>query len=152
LADTPPVFPCCLHYFSHFKSSIRGIIRRTTVLIFALHQLAPSVGKRFVFSHFVSLPEELRTVDSNSFSLMEAGDTSAQHLSASERQMQAVTANVQELARQSPADRREIQELTKQNQELIALLHLRGEIPNLSQGQNGGEGRRNEEERYQNQD
>jgi hypothetical protein len=84
LAGTPPVFPCCLHYFSHFKSSIRGIIRRTTVLIFALHQLAPSVGKRFVFSQFVSLPEELRTVDSNSFSLMEAGDTSAQHLSASE--------------------------------------------------------------------
>jgi hypothetical protein len=71
---------------------------------------------------------------------------------STERQMQALTANVQELARQSPADRREIQELTKQNQKLIALLHLRGEIPNPSQGQNGGEGRRNEEERYQNQD
>uniref|UniRef100_A0A2N9J155 Uncharacterized protein n=1 Tax=Fagus sylvatica TaxID=28930 RepID=A0A2N9J155_FAGSY len=66
--------------------------------------------------------------------------------------MQALTANVQELARQSAADRREIQELTKQNQELIALLRSRGEIPNPGQGQNGGEGLRNEEGRNQNQD
>ena len=78
---------------------------------------------------------------------MEAGDTSGQHLSASERQMQALTANVQELARQSAADRREIQELTKQNQELISLLCSRGEIPNPSLGRNGGDGPRNEEGR-----
>ena len=65
---------------------------------------------------------------------MEVGDTSGQHLSASERQMQALTANVQELARQSATNRKKIQELTKQNQELISLLHSRGEIPNPGQG------------------
>uniref|UniRef100_A0A2N9IAL2 Uncharacterized protein n=1 Tax=Fagus sylvatica TaxID=28930 RepID=A0A2N9IAL2_FAGSY len=53
---------------------------------------------------------------------MEAEDNSAQPLSASERQLQALTANIQELARQSAADRREMQELAKQNQELMALL------------------------------
>jgi hypothetical protein len=83
---------------------------------------------------------------------MEVGDTNAQHLSASERQMQALTANVQELARQSAADRREIQELTKQNQELLALLRSRGEIPNPNQGQSGGNGLRNEKRRNQLQD
>ena len=65
---------------------------------------------------------------------MKTRDTSAQHLNASERQMQALTANVQELARQSTDDRREIQELTKQNQELLALLRSRGEILNPNQG------------------
>jgi hypothetical protein len=85
---------------------------------------------------------------------MEVGDTSGQHLNASDRQMQAVTANIQELARQIVADRREMQKLTRQNQELIALLHLRGEIqiPNPGQGQNDGEDPRNEEEGNQNQD
>ncbi len=78
---------------------------------------------------------------------MEAGDTSGQHLSASKRQMQALTANVQELARQSAADRREIQELTKQNQELISLLHSRGEIPDPGQGWNRGDGPHHEEGR-----
>uniref|UniRef100_A0A2N9FRY1 Retrotransposon gag domain-containing protein n=1 Tax=Fagus sylvatica TaxID=28930 RepID=A0A2N9FRY1_FAGSY len=75
---------------------------------------------------------------------MEAGDTSTQPLSASERQMQALTANIQELARQSAADRREMQELAKQNQELMALLWLRGEIPSPGQGQNGNEAGRNQ--------
>ena len=59
---------------------------------------------------------------------MEAGDTSDQHMNASDRQMQALTANIQELARQSAVDRREMQKLTQQNQELIALLRLRGEV------------------------
>ena len=59
---------------------------------------------------------------------MEVGDTSGQHMNASNRQNQALTANIQELARQSAADRREIQELTRQNQELIALLCSKGEI------------------------
>jgi hypothetical protein len=66
--------------------------------------------------------------------------------------MQALTTNVQELAQQSVADRREIQELTKQNQELISLLRSRGEIPNPGQGRNGGDGPRNEEGRNQHQD
>jgi hypothetical protein len=83
---------------------------------------------------------------------MEARDTSAQHLSASERQMQALTANVQELARRSTADCREIQELTKQNQKLLALLRLRGEILNPNQGQNGGHGLRNEGGKNQHHD
>jgi hypothetical protein len=56
---------------------------------------------------------------------MEAGDTSDQHLNVSDRQMHSLTANIQELARQSAADRREMQELTRQNQELIALLRSR---------------------------
>uniref|UniRef100_A0A2N9HFP5 RNA-directed DNA polymerase n=1 Tax=Fagus sylvatica TaxID=28930 RepID=A0A2N9HFP5_FAGSY len=59
---------------------------------------------------------------------MEAGDNSAQPLSASERQLQALTANIQELVRQSAADRREMQELAKQNQELMALLREESEI------------------------
>ena len=46
---------------------------------------------------------------------MEAGDASAQHLNASERQIQALIANVQELVRQSATDCREMQELAKQN-------------------------------------
>ena len=46
---------------------------------------------------------------------MEVADTSDQHLNASDRQMQALTANIQQLARQSAADRREMQELTRQN-------------------------------------
>ena len=46
---------------------------------------------------------------------MEAEDTSGQQLNALDRQMQDLTANIQELARQSAADRREMQELTKQN-------------------------------------
>ena len=122
-----------------------------TVLI--LHIISwRHLWERVASSHFVSLPEKLKTVDLNSFSLMEAGDTSAQHLSATERQMQALTANVQELARQSAADRREIQELTKQNQELLALLRSRGEIPNPNQGQSGGNGLRNERGRNQLQD
>uniref|UniRef100_A0A2N9GTA9 Reverse transcriptase domain-containing protein n=1 Tax=Fagus sylvatica TaxID=28930 RepID=A0A2N9GTA9_FAGSY len=82
---------------------------------------------------------------------MEAGDNSAQPLSASERQMQALTANIQELARQSAADRREMQELAKQNQELMALLRSRGEIPSPGQGQNGEEIPRNETRRNHNQ-
>uniref|UniRef100_A0A2N9JBP4 Reverse transcriptase domain-containing protein n=1 Tax=Fagus sylvatica TaxID=28930 RepID=A0A2N9JBP4_FAGSY len=82
---------------------------------------------------------------------MEAGNTSAQPLSASERQMQALTANIQELARQSAADRREIQELARQNQELMTLLRSRGEIPSPGQGQNGEEIPRNEARRNQNQ-
>ena len=55
--------------------------------------------------------------------------------------MQALTANIQELAWQSATDCREMQELTRQNQELIALLRSRGEIqiPNPGQGQNDGE-------------
>jgi hypothetical protein len=67
---------------------------------------------------------------------MEAGDTSGQHMNASDRQLQALTANIQELARQSAVDCREMQELTRQNQELIALLRSRGEIqiPNPGQG------------------
>uniref|UniRef100_A0A2N9ESK5 RNase H type-1 domain-containing protein n=1 Tax=Fagus sylvatica TaxID=28930 RepID=A0A2N9ESK5_FAGSY len=43
-------------------------------------------------------------------------------MNASNRQLQALTANIQELARQSAANRKEMQELTRQNQELIALL------------------------------
>uniref|UniRef100_A0A2N9IUL6 Uncharacterized protein n=1 Tax=Fagus sylvatica TaxID=28930 RepID=A0A2N9IUL6_FAGSY len=82
---------------------------------------------------------------------MEAGDNSAQPLSASERQLQALTANIQELARQSAADRKEMQELAKQNQELMALLRSRGEIPSPGQGQNGEEIPRNETGRNQNQ-
>ena len=81
---------------------------------------------------------------------MEAGDNSAQPLSTSERQLQALTANIQELARQSAADRREMQELAKQNQELLALLRSRGEIPSPGQGQNGEEIPRNETGRNQN--
>ena len=54
--------------------------------------------ERVANSHSVPLPEKLKAVDSNNLSLMEAGDTSAQPLSASERQMQALTANIQELA------------------------------------------------------
>uniref|UniRef100_A0A2N9GWC8 Uncharacterized protein n=1 Tax=Fagus sylvatica TaxID=28930 RepID=A0A2N9GWC8_FAGSY len=82
---------------------------------------------------------------------MEAGDNSAPPLSASERQLQALTANIQELARQSAADRREMQELAKQNQELMALLRSRGEIPSPGQGQNGEEIPRNETGRNQSQ-
>jgi hypothetical protein len=82
---------------------------------------------------------------------MEAGDDSAPPLSASERQLQALTANIQELARQSAADRREMQELAKQNQELMALLRSRGEIPSPGQGQNGEEIPRNETGRNPNQ-
>jgi hypothetical protein len=82
---------------------------------------------------------------------MEAGDITNQHLSASERQMQALTANIQELVRQSAADRREMQELAKQNQELMTLLRSKGEIPSPGQGQNGEEVPRNEGGRDQNQ-
>uniref|UniRef100_A0A2N9GFI3 RNA-directed DNA polymerase n=1 Tax=Fagus sylvatica TaxID=28930 RepID=A0A2N9GFI3_FAGSY len=82
---------------------------------------------------------------------MEAGDSSAQPLSASERQLQALTANIQELVRQSAADRREMQELAKQNQELMTLLRSRGEIPSPGQGQNAEEIPRNETGRNQNQ-
>uniref|UniRef100_A0A2N9GP36 RNase H type-1 domain-containing protein n=1 Tax=Fagus sylvatica TaxID=28930 RepID=A0A2N9GP36_FAGSY len=82
---------------------------------------------------------------------MEAGDNSAQPLSALERQLQALTANIQELARQSAADRREMQELAKQNQELMALLRSRGEIPSPGQGQNAEEIPCNETGRNQNQ-
>uniref|UniRef100_A0A2N9IJZ2 Uncharacterized protein n=1 Tax=Fagus sylvatica TaxID=28930 RepID=A0A2N9IJZ2_FAGSY len=70
---------------------------------------------------------------------MEAGDITNQHLSASERQMQALTANIQELVQQSAADHREMQELAKQNQELMTLLRSKGEIPSPGQGQNGEE-------------
>jgi hypothetical protein len=44
LAGTPPVFPCCFITFPSFRPSIRESVRRTTVLIFTHHQLAPSVG------------------------------------------------------------------------------------------------------------
>uniref|UniRef100_A0A2N9EML1 Retrotransposon gag domain-containing protein n=1 Tax=Fagus sylvatica TaxID=28930 RepID=A0A2N9EML1_FAGSY len=44
-----------------------------------------------------------------------------------------------------------MQELAKQNQELMALLRSRGEIPSLGQGQNGKEIPRNEAGRNQNQ-
>ena len=83
---------------------------------------------------------------------MEGGDTSDQHLNASDRQIQALTTNIQELARQSAADRQEMQKLTRQNQELIALLQPRGEVQIPNPGQNGGENPRNEEEGNQNQD
>uniref|UniRef100_A0A2N9G648 Uncharacterized protein n=1 Tax=Fagus sylvatica TaxID=28930 RepID=A0A2N9G648_FAGSY len=74
---------------------------------------------------------------------MEARDNSAQPLSASERQLQALTANIQELVRQSAADRREMQELAKQNQELMTLLRSRGEIPSpesRAPSKSGGDG------------
>ena len=83
---------------------------------------------------------------------MEAGDTSDQHLNASDRQMQALIANIQELAWQSAVDRREMQELTWQNQELIALLRSRGEVQIPNPGKNGGEGPRNKEGGNQNRD
>ena len=68
-----------------------------TVLI--LHIISwGRLWERFANSHFVSLPEKLKMVGSSSLSLMEAGDTTNQHLSASERQMQALTANIQGLA------------------------------------------------------
>jgi hypothetical protein len=84
---------------------------------------------------------------------MEARDTNGQNMNASDRQLQALTANVQKLARQSAADHRQMQELTRQNQELIALLRSRGDfqIPNPNQGQNGGEGPHNEEGKGGNQ-
>ena len=59
---------------------------------------------------------------------MEVGNTSNQHLSASDRQLQALTANIQELARKNAADRQEMQGLARQNQELIALLRSREEV------------------------
>ena len=70
---------------------------------------------------------------------MEAGNTSDQHLSASNRQLQALTANIQELARQNAFDRQEMQGLARQNQELITLLRLKKEvqIPNPSQNDEG---------------
>ena len=83
---------------------------------------------------------------------MEAGDTSDQHLNASDRQMQALTANIQELAWQSATDRKEMQELTWQNQELIALVCSRGEVQILNPGQNDGESLHNEEGGNQNWD
>ena len=83
---------------------------------------------------------------------MEAGDTSDQHLNVSDRQMQALTANIQELARQSTTDRREMQELTRQNPELIALLLSRGEVQISNPCQNGREGPRNEEGGNQNRE
>ena len=46
---------------------------------------------------------------------MEIGDTSGQQLNASDRQMRALTANIQELTQQSVTDCREMQELTRQN-------------------------------------
>ena len=142
--------PTVVITFSCFRSSIRESHRRTTVLI--LHIISwRRLWERVANSHFVSLPEKLKTIDSNNLSLMEAGDASAQPLSASERQMQALTANIQELARQSAADRREMQELAKQNQELMALLRSRGEIPSSGQSQNGEEIPRNEARRNQNQ-
>uniref|UniRef100_A0A2N9G040 RNA-directed DNA polymerase n=1 Tax=Fagus sylvatica TaxID=28930 RepID=A0A2N9G040_FAGSY len=59
-------------------SSIRERARRTIRADFYTSSVGAVYGKDFVFSHFVSLPEKLRTIDSNSLSLMEAGDTSAQ--------------------------------------------------------------------------
>ena len=113
LAGTPLVFPYFLHYFLLFQVFHQRGSSSDNRADFYTSLVGVVCGNDFVFSHFVSLPEKLRTVDSNSLSLMEARDTSAQHLSASERQMQALTTNVKELARQSAADRREIQELTK---------------------------------------
>ena len=83
---------------------------------------------------------------------MEVGDTSGQHLNASDRQMQALIANIQELARQSAADCKEMQGLTRQNHELIAFLRSRGNIQIPIPDQNGGEGPRNKEGGNQNQD
>uniref|UniRef100_A0A2N9HZA5 Uncharacterized protein n=1 Tax=Fagus sylvatica TaxID=28930 RepID=A0A2N9HZA5_FAGSY len=81
---------------------------------------------------------------------MEARDINGQHLNVLDRQMQALTTNIQELARQSAADRREMQELTRQNHELITLLRSRGNIQIPIPDQNGGEGPRNEEGGNQN--
>ena len=79
-----------------FRSSIRESIRRTTVLILSIISWR-RLWERVVSSHFVSLPEKLKAADPSNLSLMEAGDNSAQPLSASERQLQALTANIQEL-------------------------------------------------------
>ena len=144
------MFSYCRHHFLLFQVSIRESICQTTVLI--LHIISwHRLWERFANSHFVSLPEKLKTVGSSNPSLMEARDTTNQHLSSSERQMQALTANIQELARQSAADRREMQELAKQNQELMALLRSREEIPSPGQGQNDEEILRNGAGRDQNQ-
>ena len=83
---------------------------------------------------------------------MKGGDTIDQHLNASDRQIQALIANIQELARQSTADRQEMQVLIRQNQELIALLQPRGKVQIPNPSQNGRENPRNEEEGNQNQD
>ena len=85
------------------------------MLIFARHQLASSVGNDlFTSILFFFLKNSERSVRITSLP-MEVADTSDQHLNASDRQMQALTANIQQLARQSAADRREMQELTRQN-------------------------------------
>ena len=85
------------------------------MLIFARHQLASSVGNDlFTAISFFFLKNSERSVRITSLP-MEVADTSDQHLNASDRQMQALTANIQQLARQSAADRREMQELTRQN-------------------------------------
>ena len=83
---------------------------------------------------------------------MEGGDTSDQHLNASYRQIQALTANIQKLARQSVVDWQEMQVLTRQNQELIALLWPQREVQIPNPSQNGGENPWNKEEGNQNQD
>ncbi len=82
---------------------------------------------------------------------MEAENTSDQHLSASDRQLQALTANIQELARQNAADRQEMQGLSRQNQELIALLRSREEVQIPNPSQNDGGNLRHEEGGNQNQ-
>jgi hypothetical protein len=151
LAGTPPVFPYCLHYFSLFQVFHQRESSSDDCADFYTSSVGCRLWERFANNHFVSLPEKLKTVDLNSLSLMEAGDTTNQHLSASERQMQALTANIQELVRQSAADRREMQELAKQNQKLMAFLRSRGEIPSPGQGQKGEEVPRNEGGRDQNQ-
>ncbi len=113
LVGTPTVFPYCLHYFLLFQVFHQRDHPSNDRADFHASSVGTFCGKRFANSHFVSLPEKLKTVNSNSLSLMEAGDTTGQHLSASERQMQALTANVQELTQQSAADHKKIQELTK---------------------------------------
>ena len=82
---------------------------------------------------------------------MEAGNTSDQHLSASDRQLQALTTNIQELARQNATDWQELQSLARQNQELIAFLRSREKVQIPNPGQNDGGNLHHEEGGNQNQ-
>jgi hypothetical protein len=150
LAGTPPVFSYRRHCFSLFQVLHQRKLRLDDRADFTHHQLAPSVGTS-CFWPFRFFTRKIKSGRPSNLFLMEAGDNSAQPLSASERQLQALTANIQELVRQSAADRREMQELAKQNQELMTLLRSRGEIPSPGQGQNAEENPHNETGRNQNQ-
>uniref|UniRef100_A0A2N9EXT2 Reverse transcriptase domain-containing protein n=1 Tax=Fagus sylvatica TaxID=28930 RepID=A0A2N9EXT2_FAGSY len=132
------------------ESSIRESIHRTTVLILRIISWR-CLWERVASGHFVSLPEKLKVVAQVTFLSWKPEITVPSPLSASERQLQALTANIQELVRQSAADRREMQELAQQNQELMTLLRSRGEIPSPGQGQNAEEIPHNETGRNQNQ-